>query len=119
MQKTEKYNRQKIAEEIKRVASLEQNKETAGMFWEFINAIKSDTCEVKYGWHAGKSVGFTLRFPLNSGEHNAFDLFINSLNDTDEIYGFLCGLNAENFSFDIKYCLKTNTDIYVSFKITK
>lgn len=118
MEKTEQHYKDQIAEEILRIAGMEQNKEAAKKFWQALEKIKPKTCKVKYGWHSGDNIGFTLAFD-KGGDKNPYEAFIEALPCSAEIYGFIYGLCPKIFHYNPQYTLTDETYTYLNFKLKR
>lgn len=116
MQKTEQYYQQKIAEEIRRILNLDQNREVAKQFWQTLDRIKAKSCIVKIGWRSGEAISILLAFEKN-GDKNPFDLFIENIENSGEIFGFICGLYPEIFHLDGKRIIENETHFFIDFKL--
>lgn len=118
MERTEQYYKEKIAEEIKRILSLEQNKKAAEKFWQTLDKVNAKSCTVKIGWRSGEAISILCAYE-KSGNLNTFDLFIENINNVGEIFGFLCGLNPETFLLDSKHIIDSDTHFFIDFKFQR
>ena len=118
MVKTEEHYKEQIAIEIRRIAELEHNKEAAEQFWKTLDKIKPKSCQVKYGWHSGNNISFTLAYE-KGGEENPFNLFIEDIEDKAEIHGFICGLFPTIFYFNPQYTIINDTHTFLKFKLKR
>lgn len=119
VERDEDFYKEHIAEEIRRVADLEENQEAASKFWETLGGINAKACRVKYGWHSGSNISFTLAFELCKEEHDSFDLFIDDIKNDAEIFGFICGLYPEVFHYNPLYTITDETHTYMKFKLKR
>jgi len=114
--RTEEYYKERIAEEIRRIAEIETNKEAADKFWETLGNIKAKACRVKAGVLAGKHISYTLAFD-KGGDKEAYDLFTDSIDDAAFRYGVMFGLNPDIFYYNPDYFIEDETHYYLTFKL--
>lgn len=118
MDNTEQYYKQKIAEEIKQILSLEKNNTAAKNFWQTLEKITPKTCIVKSGMGAGEGIDFLLTFE-KGGNKNPFNLFIDNIPEPILRFGFIFGLCPDIFHFNPKFSISNETHDFVNFKLVK
>ncbi len=97
--KSESTLKKHLHEDIKRIMTLEQNKENYEKFQAVLKNIKPKKCIVKSGWSSGKDIQFALIYE-KYGNGNPFDEFIEGIEGKVEAYNFIMGLNPTVFHFN-------------------
>ncbi len=97
--KSESTLKKHLHEDIKRIMTLEQNKENYEKFQTVLKNIKPKKCIVKSGWSSGEAISFSLIYS-KFGNGNPFDEFIEGIEEKSEVFHFIMGLDPTVFHFN-------------------
>ncbi len=107
-----------LSQDIKRIMTMDRNKENYAKFQNTIKDLKPKKCIVKFGWASGKAIGFTLIYEKD-GNGNPYNEFIEGIEDKAEAFYFIMGLAPTIFHFNPRYTVSDHQYSMLFFKLKK
>ncbi len=114
----EEIIKKNLSQDIKRIMTMDRNKENYAKFQNTIKDLKPKKCIVKFGWASGEYISFSLIYEKN-GKRNPFDEFIEGIEDKEETYYFINGLCPTIFHFNPMYAVSDKKYSMLTFKLIR
>ncbi len=114
----EEIIKKNLSQDIKKIMTMDRNKENYAKFQNTIKDLKPKKCIVKFGWASGKYISFSLIYEKN-GKRNPFDEFIEGIEDKEETYYFINGLHPTIFHFNPISIVNNKTHLMFMFKLKR
>ncbi len=114
----EEIIKKNLSQDIKKIMTMDRNKENYEKFQNTIKDLKPKKCIVKFGWASGKAIGFTLIYE-KEGNGNPYNEFIEGIEDKAKAFHFIMGLAPTIFHFNPITVVNNETHLMFMFKLMR